>query len=275
MKALRYLCVGINDYPGSGMDLSGCVNDALDMQMLLEAAGGTGSVLLDSTATKAAFLEVLGTELDACGYRDTLVVTYSGHGTWIPDVDGDEPDGRDEALVMHDYFAGGLVTDDDLYALFKPKSFGGRRGYGARVLLISDSCHSGSVTRAYGPQWADGGDARAKFMPPELVLSGAYTEQAKRIVELGLPARSLSRSSAALISGCADNEVSYDAWFTTPSGRRANGAMTQHLKMALAQHPTTLGGLYAALRTHLPSQRYSQTPQLSASASQKGWKLWT
>ena len=35
--ANRALCVGINDYPGSNMDLAGCVNDAKDWQALLEA----------------------------------------------------------------------------------------------------------------------------------------------------------------------------------------------------------------------------------------------
>ena len=30
--ANRALCVGINDYPGTNMDLAGCVNDAKDWQ---------------------------------------------------------------------------------------------------------------------------------------------------------------------------------------------------------------------------------------------------
>ena len=35
----RALCIGINDYPGTGSDLAGCVNDANDWA---EALAGRG-----------------------------------------------------------------------------------------------------------------------------------------------------------------------------------------------------------------------------------------
>jgi len=37
--AKHALTVGINDYPGSDMDLAGCVNDAKDWRALLESRG--------------------------------------------------------------------------------------------------------------------------------------------------------------------------------------------------------------------------------------------
>ena len=33
----RSLHIGINDYPGTGSDLSGCINDANDWREMLEA----------------------------------------------------------------------------------------------------------------------------------------------------------------------------------------------------------------------------------------------
>ncbi|MEZ5628493.1 MAG: caspase family protein [Rhodocyclaceae bacterium] len=59
----------------------------------------------------------------------------------MPDRSGDEADGRDEALCPHDIGDGQILLDDDLRAL--PD----QRPAGVRVVLISDSCHSGSVTR--------------------------------------------------------------------------------------------------------------------------------
>jgi hypothetical protein len=47
---------------------------------------------------------------------DTLVITYSGHGTWVPDSSGDEPDGRDEALCPHDIATAGPLLDDEIRA---------------------------------------------------------------------------------------------------------------------------------------------------------------
>src|SRR5262245_29927806 len=49
--AKKALCIGINDYPGTGMDLSGCVNDAKDWAALLRAKGFKVSTLLDKKAT--------------------------------------------------------------------------------------------------------------------------------------------------------------------------------------------------------------------------------
>lgn len=52
--ARRALCIGINDYPGTDSDLSGCVNDAHDWGAMLQARGFTVSTLLDAQATRAA-----------------------------------------------------------------------------------------------------------------------------------------------------------------------------------------------------------------------------
>ena len=59
--ANRALCVGINDYPGTNMDLAGCVNDAKDWQALLERRGYRVDALHDREATRARIVEALRT----------------------------------------------------------------------------------------------------------------------------------------------------------------------------------------------------------------------
>ena len=44
--AKKALCIGINDYPGTQSDLSGCVNDAHDWENVLDARGFSVTMLL-------------------------------------------------------------------------------------------------------------------------------------------------------------------------------------------------------------------------------------
>jgi hypothetical protein len=55
----RALCMGINNYPGTHMDLSGCVNDANDWAAELAGRGFAVSKLIDSQATKAAMVNAI------------------------------------------------------------------------------------------------------------------------------------------------------------------------------------------------------------------------
>ena len=138
----RALCIGINDYPDSFNDLAGCVADANDWAELLSTQydfKDNVSLLLDEQATRSGILTGLGELVDAAGAGDVLVFSYSGHGTWVPDRgEHDEIDNRDEAICAHD----GNIIDDELRGILV------RLDPEARLTVVSDSCHSGGVTRA-------------------------------------------------------------------------------------------------------------------------------
>src|SRR3712207_6113336 len=137
----RALCVGINDYPGTNSDLSGCVNDANDWAQELQSRGYEVTTLLDREATRRALADALTSLVSTARAGDSLVFTFSGHGSWLPDDSGDEPDSRDEMLCPHDVSDEQYLMDDDLAAIFeqKPKN--------VNLYFISDSCHSGSVAK--------------------------------------------------------------------------------------------------------------------------------
>lgn len=255
----RYaLCVGINDYPGSGSDLAGCVNDAHDWHVTLLSRGYDVRMLLDGEANKKSIVEVIRERLSRLKAGDRFVFTFSGHGTWIPDRDGDEIDGRDEALCCYDYASGGLLVDDEMFEMFK------NRAFGSRVTLLSDSCHSGTVTRlAMDPAV----HKTVRFLPPTLFTDLTEKEAARAELDIsgGKP-----RSDAVLISGCADHEFSYDAHF----GNRPNGAFTYFARQALDQSPSPrVKDVYDTLKALLPSQEYPQSPQLTAGIFQRGSSL--
>ena len=104
------ICVGINNYPGMSNDLQGCVNDANDWAGLLTEFGFDVEVLLDNQGTRENIKTALRNLVSALGPGDYGVFTYSGHGTYNRDTNGDEPDSYDEALYVYD----GILLDDEL-----------------------------------------------------------------------------------------------------------------------------------------------------------------
>jgi metacaspase-1 len=250
------LTVGINEYADPSVRLRGCVNDARDWAQLLRAQGYATNTLLDSQATQANIVSALVRMVALAGFGDRVVFQYSGHGTWLPDRDGDEADGRDEALVCYDYREGGLLLDDTLQKIF------GNLKRGAGALILSDSCHSGTVSRMVDlrrtPPGAPMPLATAKFLSPAEFLDDLPTARA---VEMEQKAAGVPRKSASLISGCADLEFSYDSSFNG----RSNGAFTRAAIDAFTPG-ISLKRWYDDIRRELPNAQYPQAPQLTASA---------
>lgn len=255
------LCIGINDYPGTDADLAGCVNDAQDWAKLLAQRGFAVSLLLNGEATLAALRTGIADLIDDAAPGDSLVVTYSGHGTWQPDASGDEPDGRDEGLCPWDIGTAGPLLDDELHSLFA------RRRDGMRLVLISDSCHSGSVTRGAATH-GDAGAPRPRFLPLEAWLPVAEQSRARRISAAPRPAQTggLRRAGGdLLLAGCQDNEYSWDTSFKG----RPNGAFSYYAQQALRDLPAgaSYADWHAAIRTRLPAVAFPQTPQLHGDAA--------
>jgi len=268
--AKHALCIGINDYPGTDSDLSGCVNDAGDWTVAFENREFMVRKLIDKQATGNAIRAAVKAMVKNAESGDSIVVQYSGHGSFVPDRDGDEPDGVDECLCPQDVNRRGPITDDELFELLRP------RQKGVRVLMISDSCHSGSVTR-FAPNAippAVPGDnppeLKVRFLPPAAYLSGhEMARMGKR--HGGRPARPKNHHTALLLAACQDNEYSYDAYFQG----RPNGAFTFVALRTLATLPSeaTYEDWFKKIRLMLPSRQYPQTPNLFGSADMKRWKV--
>jgi hypothetical protein len=261
----RALCVGINDYPGADLDLAGCVNDAEDWRALLEGRGYIVDWLHDAKATRARVLRALQDLVASGADGDSLVFTFSGHGSWLPDDDRDEPDARDEMLCCYDVMGDQYLLDDDLHRVFGTKS------PGVRLYVIADCCHSGTVVRyAQAPAVPDAAPLKARFLPPYVFARGdrPFERAIDRAVNTPAPTKLLY--PALLFSGCQDSEFSYD---TTFNGR-PNGAFTRTAIDALRDPAiTTPRALYDAVRRRLPSPSLPQTPQLYGSREAKSGPL--
>lgn len=272
--AKKALCIGINNYPGTHMDLQGCVNDANDWAVTLAERGFAVDKLLDSQATKAAMMSAMEDLIARASKGDSLVITFSGHGTYQPDTDGDEADGLDEALCPYDLqTSGAALTDDEIKALFAT------RKDGVRIVLISDSCHSGTVTRAAAAE--AGADTRPRFMPmgnwlPDSLLprNRAGEVATTTVAPVGttpLLGAFSNKLGDLLLAGCKEgpNNFSYDARI---SGRY-NGAFTHYALKALKTLKTeaTYADWHKSIGKYLPSASYPQVPQIVGSdAARKG-----
>lgn len=261
--AKRALCVGINDYPGTGSDLSGCVNDAKDWKATLQARGYSVTTLLDASATRQNVLDALKKLIGSGKKGDSLVFTFSGHGSWIPDKNGDESDQRDEMLCPYDIGKNKYLLDDDLAEVF------GKKQSGVRLYFISDSCHSGSVSKFGPPMFPDAAilQPRPRFLPPTVFVKDKKTRKLLELIgnisATLVPAR--QNYPALLLAGCKDVEYSYDANFNG----RPNGAFTYVALAALKKKPKTPRAWMKAIRASLPSSSHPQTPQLYGAAATK------
>ena len=207
--ARRALCVGIDTYPT--MPLGGCVADARAWGKTLEKQGFSVSYLLNEQAVRSRVLEELRLLVHSTAPGDVAVFQFSGHGTELDDLDGDEVGGtngdKDEALCPYDIAEGAFVIDDDIAEVFT----GIREG--TNVTCFIDCCHSGTITRFMaGSTPGDSKDRRARF----LVATPQMQEAHRRFRKDSMKGRSAFRGTPdtmrqILFAACLDREVAYES----------------------------------------------------------------
>ncbi len=151
----RALLVGVGRYQYPGIDLPAIDLDLERMRETLNRLGFENRqirTLLDEQATSTAVVREFSTWLrDGVKAGDRVVFYFSGHGSNVPDLDGDESDRADEVLVTHDMrrraVAGrstlqGVVSDDQIGAMIAKIP-------SRNVIVMVDACHSGTVTRSF------------------------------------------------------------------------------------------------------------------------------
>ena len=211
--------IGLNSvdpgqYEGWDGQLTACEADAKDMQALAKKQKfSSTTLLLTQAATAQAASDAILGAAKALAAGDLFFLTYSGHGGQVDDTNSDEKDRMDETWVCYDR----QFIDDELYELwgkFKP---------GVRILVLSDSCHSGTVTRKIPDPVSDGPRVRAMPTSVARAVQKAHAKLYKSIQDAHPAAEKTKvKASVLLVSGCMDNQLSQD-------GAR-NGLFTGTLK---------------------------------------------
>lgn len=200
----RALCIGVDKYVGR--PLAGCAKDARTWGVALNQLGFDITYLLDGQATREAIVKAIARLVAAGDPHAPLVLQYSGHGTQMPDDNGDEVDGFDEALVPVDYQLGRLLLDDDMADLLR------KLKPGASITLFMDCCHSGTNSRFAPLVGARSTQAdRVRFLPPSAELVEAH-----RAFRAGLAASTAKAAEESLpgvvhFAACQDNEFAWES----------------------------------------------------------------
>lgn len=130
---------GDNDFNvGFRGPLSTCEKDAQAMYELAKKQKFNAKMLKTKEATADNVIKEIKSAAKELMAGDTFLLSYAGHGAQVEDLSGDEADGEDETWCLYDR----MFLDDEqreLYAEFDK---------GVKIIVLSDSCHSGSATRS-------------------------------------------------------------------------------------------------------------------------------
>ncbi len=151
----RALLVGVSNYEKeSGWTNIHGSNDVDLIYPTLKKQGFTIKKLTNESATAHDIRHALSSFSKSCTSGDYIYLHFSCHGQPVEDVDGDEEDGWDEALVPVDafkvykkgkYSGENHITDDELNGYLRAiRNKIGPKGY---VYVIIDACHAGSSYR--------------------------------------------------------------------------------------------------------------------------------
>ena len=161
----RALVIGINQYviPGvplvprgdppdtrGWLNLDGAVNDAKQLRDILIARYGFKrdhvDDLFDQEATREKILQAIDKLVEQTEEGDTAFFYYAGHGSRVRNTLSSESDKLDESLVPADAARGALdIRDKELADRFNKIL-----DANGSVIVVLDSCHSGSATRGPG-----------------------------------------------------------------------------------------------------------------------------
>lgn len=216
LHAEKYaLIIAVGNYPKkTGWSTISSVNDVpLIKQTLLNQKFEEPNItlLIDEQATYAGIKEALNNLLSKIKPDDIVVIHYSGHGQQIFDDNDEEIDGKDEALVPYDawvrynnnYKGEHHFRDDELGDYIT--KFRNKLSKQGQLLLLLDSCHSGSSTR--------GGKARgseAVFAPSNWQPNKSGDASGSDMTEKTKEKLQDNAAPFVLISGASANELNYE-----------------------------------------------------------------
>jgi hypothetical protein len=177
---------------------------------------------------------------------DQLLFHYSGHGAQLPSKGHTfEKDGLDEIICPYDFSdedaSQTAISDKEFAKVFAtiPK--------GVHFVWISDSCHSEDLSRK------------------QAIATDTRFRRFNHVSQHGVapPTASLGAEPiplhGALLSGCASNQLSADAYINN----RFNGAFTHYLIKNLSQYgeDASMQDIIKYVNMDLMDNDYDQNPQ--------------
>lgn len=266
------LIVAVGNYPeSSGWQPIHSRNDAAMLSTALIRQGFKASnvtQLTDAEATKEGILKALRKLVKTLKPGDVFFFQFSGHGQQVADDNGDELDGYDEAIVPFDspmkfekngYQGQNLIRDEELGALLEEARR--RIGPTGNVMVILDSCHSGTGTRAM---------SMARGTDYVMADSGYIAQQPRNKQENGWIPGAENGTLAPMVAyfGSSAGQLNYE---TRDEMGQPVGSLTYAFcrKLNDAGSKTTYRSLFDQIRTTMAGIAPYQTPQSEGNLDQQ------
>ena len=232
----KALMVGIN-YRNTNSELRGCINDVNSLKKFLNDKNKLDDsnicILTDDTTLKPTrdnILEKYKQLLINSKEGDILYFTFSGHGSYTIDRNGDELDGNDELLVSIDNRG---ITDDELKNIAQEYLKDN-----VTLFVLLDCCHSGTLL-----------DLKYNYLSKndfnDVVINDRNIE---------------TKGNIYFISGCRDEQTSADAYIN----RKFQGAMTWSFLESVKNNSHLSWKELLLKMRELLKNNFSQVPQFSS-----------
>lgn len=288
----KALLIGINYIGNPAAEIKGSINDVRNMVSLLfkfnfQSDPTSMLILTDDQQdpsrrpTRVNILNAFRWLVNGVQPGDSLFFHFSGHGSQVVDLDGDESDGLDETILPVDYQTSGQIIDDQIHDfLVKPLPCG------ARLTALMDCCHSGTGMDLPFVFEAQMGVPSALIVAPRkhTIKRGVSKRNLRRSMRMSMmtdkgalgpgvvgefvqDGSKLSYGDALLFSGCQDDQTSTDTTICASYGNLSSGVMTNAFTQAVLKNPS---GSYLELLNsmkdilHNGPRKYAQIPQLSS-----------
>ncbi len=267
------LIIAVGNYPlEGGWNKISSMNDVALIEQALFAQGFEGKnmiLLTDADATYSGIENAFKALESKVKIGDIVVIHFSGHGQQIEDNNNDEIDGYDESIIPYDarlnyqkgvYEGEHHFRDDELGRnLSQIRKKVGPQG---NVLVILDSCHSGTGTR---------GDRVSRGTGEKFQSKDYHPISSSRGSESGGFCESKETDDAAplvVISGASAEQLNYE--YTDENGVKY-GSLSFALSKALTEvnHEMTYRGLFDAVQKEMGHIAPYQMPQIEGQVDQK------
>jgi len=245
------LLIGINYY-GTSAELRGCINDVNNINNYLisylsynnnniyKLTDNNGeNTNISTIPTKQNIINSLNIIINRIKNENDiteLFLFYSGHGSNVYDLNGDEKDSMDEVLIPVDYKNGNIITDDELNKIIsnipsKCKMFG-----------LFDCCNSGSML-----------DLKYLF---KSIKYNSIENKSNNLIE---------HNNIFMVSGCKDNQTSAD-FYNNVTNKFAGALTTSFLNSCkkLNYNNITFIKLIQYMRSYLKNNNFTQIPQITS-----------
>lgn len=234
-----------NGYDGWKGELFACENDAeVFKTFATNASFQSIHTLLTKEATSKNVLKQLDDAAAKLKAGDLFLLSYSGHGGSIIDVNKDEKDGFDETWCLFDR----QLIDDELFERFS------KFKAGVRILIFSDSCHSGTVSR--NPVVTNSVVEPSTYMRSRLapmnVLIRTYNKHKAEYdaIQSNLQVSKPEDIAAYVVQfgACQDDEEAMEVW--------GNGMFTAKVKEVMNGKIKNYSSLFTAIKKGFSTQQH-------------------